>query len=162
MVSISKPYASLEEERGNLVVDELLLDDAAACLVREPASFDVIVTSNLYGDVLSSIAAVMSGGVGLLAGASYGDGLALFEAAHGSAPKYEGQDVANPAAIVLAGALLLHHLGEHAAAARVERAVCEVVAEGDSVTRDLAGPGRTVTGTRGMVKAILRKLASGS
>ncbi len=147
-------------EGGGLDVDALLIDDAAMQLVLRPSDFDVIVTSNLYGDILSGVAAGIVGSVGLVPGATFGDEVAVFEAAHGSAPKYAGQDRANPVAMILSGAMLLSHLGTDAAAARIEKAVAEVLAEGHVLTQDLARrrrDARTV-GTRGLAEAIKERL----
>jgi len=142
-------------EHPTIELDDRLLDDAAVQLVRDPGGFDVVVTSNLYGDVLSSLAAGLAGGVGLLAGGSFGDGVAVFEAGHGSAPKYAGQDCANPCGVILSGVLMLRFLGERDAADRVERAVLDVIREGRFLTRDLARDrDGTVVGTRAMAEAI--------
>jgi isocitrate dehydrogenase (NAD+) len=144
-------------EQRDIEMEDRLVDDVAMQLVRDPRGFDVLVTSNLYGDILSGIAAGLVGGVGLLPGGIYGDRVAVFEAAHGSAPKYAGQDRANPTAAILSGALLLRHLGEEAAAQRVERAAATVLAEGRYVTADLCPVHRPV-GTRAMAAAIRDRL----
>jgi isocitrate dehydrogenase (NAD+) len=127
-------------------------------LVRDPTQFDVIVTTNLFGDILSDLCSGLAGGLGLAPGANIGDHLAVFEPVHGSAPKYAGQNKVNPAAAILSGALMLRHLGEIEAAERVEKAVAVVVAEGKSVTYDLK-PDRsdpTAVGTHEMAEAIVR------
>src|SRR6188472_182391 len=99
-------------------------------LVQRPEEFDVLVLPNLYGDIVSDLAAGLVGGLGVAPGANIGTDAAVFEPVHGSAPKYAGLDKANPTALVLSGVLMLRHLGEQAAAERVEAALREVVAEG--------------------------------
>lgn len=141
-----------------LVFEDVLIDDLAAQLLREPHRFDLVLTSNLYGDIISSLAAGMVGGVGVVAGVTYGDSVAVFEAAHGTAPKYAGADRANPCAAILAGVLMLRHLGEHDAAARVELAVHDVVRQGDALTADLVRTGAPHVGTRAMTRAILDRV----
>ena len=146
-------------EYPTLTVDDASVDLVAMRLVRSPSAFDVLVTLNLYGDVLSDLAAGLTGGVGLAPGANFGDELAVFEPAHGSAPKYAGQDRADPIAAVLSAALMLRHLGEGAAADRVEAAVAAVLASGTVRTQDLVGEeGTPASGTRAMTSAITEQL----
>jgi isocitrate dehydrogenase (NAD+) len=123
--------------------DERLVDNMCMQLVKKPEEYDVIVTTNLFGDILSDLCAGLAGGLGVAPGAIYGDSLAVFEPVHGSAPKYAGQDKANPVAEILCVELLLRHLGEREAADRVWRAVWETIAEKKVVTYDLALPGYT-------------------
>jgi isocitrate dehydrogenase (NAD+) len=123
--------------------DERLIDNMCMQLVKKPAEYDVIVSTNLFGDVLSDLCAGLAGGLGVAPGAIYGEKLAVFEPVHGSAPKYAGQDRANPVAEILCLELLLRHIGEDAAADRVFRAVWETIAEKKVVTYDLALPGYT-------------------
>ena len=138
----------------------MMVDAVAMQLVRAPASFDVILTLNLYGDILADLAAGLVGGAGLVAGGNYGDGVAMFEPAHGSAPKYAGLDRADPVGAVLSGALMLRHLGETDAASRVEHAVATVIATGKDLTPDLAAlaPGAASVGTAAMTRAIVDEL----
>lgn len=117
--------------------DDMLVDSACANLVRRPEEFGVLVTMNMYGDILSDLAAALVGGIGLASGANYGPTAAVFEAAHGSAPKYAGLGKVNPMAMILSGALLLRHLGANEAATWVEAAVDDVIAEGKILTYDL-------------------------
>jgi len=124
--------------------------------VMNPHQFDVIVTTNLFGDILSDLASGLVGGLGLAPGANIGYNTAIFEAVHGSAPDIAGKNLANPSALVLAGAMMMRHVGEEAAAARIEHAVAEVVREGKRVTRDL-NPASSV-GTDAMGDAIIAKL----
>ena len=125
-------------------------------MVIDPYQFDVIITTNLFGDILSDLAAGLIGGLGMAPGANIGDGVAIFEAVHGTAPDIAGKDLANPSSVVLAGALMLEHVGEVEAAASVRRALMDVLQEGDKVTRDL-NPKSGVSTTE-MTQAILSKL----
>ncbi len=126
-----------------ITADERLIDNMCMQLAKKPEEYEVIVTTNLFGDILSDLCAGLAGGLGIAPGGLYGDGIAVFEPVHGSAPKYAGQDKANPVAEILSMELLLRHLGETEAAARVLRAVWETVAEKKVVTYDLALPGYT-------------------
>lgn len=146
-------------EFPDVEVDDCLVDLAAAHLVRCPERFDVILTSNLYGDILSDLAAGLVGSVGLVPGGNYGDGLAMFEAAHGSAPRHAGRDRANPVAAILTGALMLRHLGEEEAARRIEQAVARVIADGRQVTYDIARSPDAVVGTASAAAAIAAAMA---
>jgi isocitrate dehydrogenase (NAD+) len=125
-------------------------------LVMNPNQFDVIVTTNLFGDILSDLCSGLVGGLGLAPGANIGKTVAMFEAVHGSAPDIAGKNIANPGALILASAMLLHHLGETAIAQRIEDAVASVVREGKQVTQDL-NPSSPVS-TAAMAQAIIGKL----
>ena len=127
----------------DLVSDERLIDNMCMQLVKKPSEYDVIVTTNLFGDILSDLCAGLAGGLGVAPGAVFGEKAALFEPVHGSAPKYAGQDKADPVAEILSLELMLRHLGEREAAERIWRAVWEVIAEKRVVTYDLALPGYT-------------------
>jgi len=129
-------------------------------LVQKPELYDVLVLPNLYGDILSDLTAGMVGGLGVAPGANIGTAAAVFEATHGSAPKYKDQNKVNPTAMILSGKLMLDHLGEDAAAQRLEDAVAAVIAEGKSVTYDMK-PTRTdptAVGTSQYADAIIEKL----
>jgi isocitrate dehydrogenase (NAD+) len=121
----------------------------------KPELYDVLVLPNLYGDIVSDLAAGLVGGLGVAPGANIGAEAAVFEAVHGSAPQYAGLDKANPTALILSGALMLRHLGHPDAADRVETAVREVIAEGKATTYDLGGP----AGTMAFADAIVGRLA---
>jgi len=123
--------------------DERLIDNMCMQLAKKPEEYDVLVTTNLFGDILSDLCAGLAGGLGVAPGALYGDTLAVFEPVHGSAPKYAGQDRADPVAEILCLEMLFRHLGEREAADRVFRAVWETIAEKKVVTYDLALPGYT-------------------
>ncbi|MEX2286245.1 MAG: isocitrate/isopropylmalate dehydrogenase family protein [Planctomycetaceae bacterium] len=139
---------------------ERLVDNMCMQLVQTPELYDVLVMPNLYGDILSDLCAGLVGGLGVAPGANIGADSAVFEATHGSAPKYKGQNKVNPTALILSGKMMLEHLGERDAAARLERAVADVIAEGKDVTYDLKASRSdpTAVGTREMAQAICRKL----
>ena len=142
---------------------EVLVDALCMGLVQRPEEWDVLVLPNLYGDIVSDITAGLVGGLGLAPGANIGAEAAVFEATHGSAPRYKGLNKANPTAMILSGKLMLAHLGERDAARRLEAAVAAVIAEGRSVTYDLK-PERddpTAVGTSQYADAIIARLADG-
>ncbi len=131
------------EYEGRVAFNDLIVDNAAMQLVLKPEQFDVIVTTNLFGDILSDEISGLVGGLGLAPGGNIGESAAIFEAVHGSAPDIAGQGLANPSALILAAAMMLDHLREHAAADRVRRAlVATIVADGVR-TRDLGGSAST-------------------
>lgn len=117
--------------------DEKIIDAACMHMVMDPTKFDVVVCTNMFGDILSDLTAGLVGGLGLIPGANIGKDAALFEAVHGSAPDIAGKNLANPTAVIMAGVMMLHHLGEHEAADKVQNAVEKVVNEGKFVTPDL-------------------------
>ncbi|MDB5036210.1 MAG: isocitrate dehydrogenase [Chlorobi bacterium] len=117
--------------------DDKIVDNMAMQMVIKPEQFDVIVTTNLFGDILSDLASGLVGGLGLAPGANIGDDVAVFEAVHGSAPDIAGKNLANPAAILLAGTMLLRHIGEMERADRIDKALADVLRDGTRVTRDL-------------------------
>jgi len=140
---------------------ERLVDNMCMQLVQKPELYDVIVTQNLYGDILSDLCAGLVGGLGVAPGANIGTDGAIFEATHGSAPKYKGLNKVNPTAVILSGKMMLDYLGEHEAASRLEQAVADVIAEGKDVTYDMK-PDRndpTAVGTQEMAEAICRRMA---
>jgi isocitrate dehydrogenase (NAD+) len=139
---------------------ENLVDAICMGLVQRPEEFDVLVLPNLYGDIVSDLTAGLVGGLGVAPGGNIGPDTAVFEATHGSAPKYKGQNKVNPTAMILSGKLMLEHLGEDDAAARLESAVADVIAEGRRVTYDMK-PKRddpTAVGTSEYADAIIEKL----
>jgi isocitrate dehydrogenase (NAD+) len=124
-------------ENEDVEFEDRIVDNMAMQLVQRPEEYDVLVCPNLYGDVLSDLCAGMIGGLGLAPGANFGEAIAIFEPTHGSAPKYAGQNRVNPMAQILSGMLMLRHLREDEAAARLEEAIAEVIAEGRNVTYDM-------------------------
>jgi isocitrate dehydrogenase (NAD+) len=150
---VAKEYSDIEFE-------ERIVDNMCMQLVQKPELYDVLVLPNLYGDIVSDLGAGLVGGLGVAPGANIGPGGAVFEATHGSAPKYKGQNKVNPTAVILSGMLMLAHLGEKDASKRLEDAVAAVIKEGKNVTYDLK-PDRndpTAVGTREMAQAICEKL----
>ncbi len=137
--------------------DEKIIDAACMHMVMNPKQFDVVVTTNMFGDILSDLTAGLVGGLGLIPGANIGANAALFEAVHGSAPDIAGKNLANPIAVIMAGAMMLSHLGEQEAADRVIKAVETVVNEGKFVTPDLNPDSKA--GTIEMGNAIVAALA---
>jgi len=145
---------------GNLLYQERLIDNMCMQLVQKPELYDVIVVPNLYGDILSDLCAGLVGGLGVAPGANIGSDTAMFEAVHGSAPKYKGQNKVNPTALILSGMMMLNHIGEKAAAEKLERAVCAVIEEGKDVTYDMKADRNdpTAVGTSQMADAIIAKM----
>jgi isocitrate dehydrogenase (NAD+) len=133
---------------------DLIVDNCAMQLVRDPSRFDVIVTTNLFGDILSDLTAGLVGGLGLVTGGNIGENAAIFEAVHGTAPDIAGRGVANPTAVMLAGAMLLERLGQRERAQRLEAAIREVIAAGKDLTPDLGGAGNTRSFTDRVVAAL--------
>jgi isocitrate dehydrogenase (NAD+) len=125
------------EDYPDIEFEDRIIDNLCNQLVSRPDEYDVIVLPNLYGDIVSDLGAGMIGGLGLAPGANIGTEAAMFEATHGSAPKYKGQNKVNPTALMLSGVLMLQHLGERAAADRMEKAIAEVIRKGENVTYDL-------------------------
>ena len=152
----------LAEENGDIEFEDRIVDNLCMQLVQRPEEYDVLVLPNLYGDIVSDLAAGLVGGLGLAPGANFGTKAAVFEPTHGSAPKYAGQNKANPMAMMLSGVLMLRHLDETEAANRLEGAIAEVIAEGKSVTYDMK-PTRddpTAVGTSDVAEAIVAKLGA--
>ncbi|MFI4874060.1 MAG: isocitrate/isopropylmalate dehydrogenase family protein [Blastopirellula sp. JB062] len=155
-----KTATEVAKEYPGIEFEERIVDNMCMQLVQKPELYDVIVLPNLYGDILSDLGAGIVGGLGMAPGANIGPDGAVFEATHGSAPKYKGQNKVNPTALILSGMLMLRHLGEVDAADRLEKAVAEVIAEGKDVTYDLK-PNRddpTAVGTQEMAAAICAKM----
>jgi isocitrate dehydrogenase (NAD+) len=149
------------QDYPDIEFEERIVDNMCMQLTQKPELYDVLVLPNLYGDIVSDLGAGLVGGLGVAPGANIGPGGAVFEATHGSAPKYKGQNKVNPTALILSGMLMLRHMGELDAANRLEQAVAAVIAEGKHVTYDLK-PHRddpTAVGTREMADAICAKMA---
>lgn len=151
---IAKDYPDIEFE-------ERIVDNMCMQLTQKPELYDVLVLPNLYGDIVSDLGAGIIGGLGMAPGANIGPEGAVFEATHGSAPKYKGQNKVNPTALILSGMLMLRHLEEMDAADRLEKAVASVIAEGKDVTYDLK-PSRddpSAVGTQEMAQAICDRMS---
>lgn len=144
------------QEYPDIECNDKIIDNMAMQLVMNPYQFDIIVTTNLFGDILSDLCSGLVGGLGLAPGANIGYNVAMFEAVHGSAPDIAGKNIANPSAVILASAMLLRHIGEAQAAEKIEKAVAKVIKDGNHVTRDLNAS--STTGTRQMAEAIIQHL----
>jgi len=151
----------IAQEYPDIAFEDRIVDNMCMQLVQKPELYDVLVLPNLYGDIVSDLVAGLVGGLGVAPGANIGeDGVAVFEAIHGSAPRYAGQNKVNPMALMLAGVLMLRHIGERAAGDRLERAIAGVVAEGRDVTYDLKADrdDPTAVGTKEFADAVIRRL----
>jgi len=150
---VAKSYPEIDFE-------DRIVDNMSMQLVKKPQQFDVIVCPNLYGDILSDLCAGLVGGLGVAPGANIGDGIALFEPTHGSAPKYKGMNKANPMAMMLSGVMMLRYINEHNAADRLETAIASVIADGSSITYDLKPENEqgSAVGTSHVATAIIAKM----
>lgn len=150
---VAKSYTDIEFE-------DCIVDNMCMQLVQHPEWYDVLVLPNLYGDIISDLCAGLVGGLGMAPGANMGVDTALFEATHGSAPKYKGLNKVNPVALILSGVMMLRYIGEHGAADLLENAIAEVIREGKNVTYDLKEDRNdpTAVGTKEMGDAIIRKM----
>jgi isocitrate dehydrogenase (NAD+) len=152
--------AKVAQEYPDIEFEDRIVDNMCMQLVQKPELYDVLVLQNLYGDIVSDLGAGLVGGLGVAPGANIGPNGAVFEATHGSAPKYKGLNKVNPTALILSGMLMLRHLGETAAADKLEDAVSQVIKEGKDVTYDLKADRNdpTAVGTREMAAAICAKM----
>ena len=154
-----------EEARGypDVAFDDVIVDNLCLQLVQRPQQYDVLVLPNLYGDIISDLCAGLVGGLGVAPGANLGDGIAVFEPVHGSAPAFQGSGRMNPTALLLSATLMLRHLGERTVADRLERAVARVLVEGRAVTRDLKPPSAADQGatTEEMADAVIAAFRAG-
>ncbi len=157
-----RTFEQLAAEYPEIVAEHLIIDNVAHQMAKAPAQFDIVVTTNLNGDIVSDLASGLVGGLGFAASGNYGDDVAIFEAVHGSAPKYAGKDVINPTALILSSVMMLRHLGEADAAERVEDAVLVTLEEGRAVTQDLArqsgGDIEQAASTSGFTDAVIANL----
>jgi len=149
---ISKQYPDIETV-------EMIVDNTCMQLVMNPHQFDVIVTTNLFGDIISDLCAGLIGGLGMAPGANIGDDAALFEAVHGSAPDIAGKKIANPSALMLASALMLDHLDQRDKARRLRQSIRQTIADGDRLTADLGGSASTQEYTDAVIER-LEKMGS--
>jgi isocitrate dehydrogenase (NAD+) len=148
------------KEYPDIAFENVIVDNMCMQLVQKPELYDVLVLPNLYGDIISDLCAGLVGGLGVAPGANIGEGVALFEPIHGSAPKYAGQNKVNPMAMMFSGVMMLRYLGEHAAADRLEQVLDGLIAEGKYVTYDLK-PNRddpTALSTSAVADEIVRRL----
>jgi len=150
-------------EYPDIEFEDVVVDALCMRLARNPQQYDVIVLPNLYGDIVSDLCAGLVGGLGVAPGANIGDDIAVFEPTHGSAPKYAGQNKANPMAMMLSAVMMLRYLAEEKAADRVEKAIAHVIAEGKDVTYDLrADPNQPAATTSQVADAVIRRLKEAS
>jgi isocitrate dehydrogenase (NAD+) len=133
---------------------ELIVDNACMQIVMNPTQFDILLLTNLYGDIMSDLAAGLVGGLGVVPSGNLGDTMALFEAVHGTAPDIAGKGIANPTALLLSAIMMLEHIGETGAAAQIDRALRSVYREGKTVTRDVGGSATTAEFTRAIIAAL--------
>jgi isocitrate dehydrogenase (NAD+) len=140
-----------------IVTDQRVIDALCMELVIRPETFDGLLLTNLYGDIVSDLAAGLVGGLGVAPGANIGGECAMFEAVHGTAPDIAGKDVANPIAMILSAVLMLRYIGEASPADRIEKSLCEVLEEKRTITRDLGGS----AGTQAFAQALVQKLKDG-
>ncbi len=157
-----KTATEVAEKHPEIEFEERIIDNLCNQLVSRPEEYDVIVLPNLYGDIVSDLGAGMIGGLGMAPGGNIGDDIAVFEATHGSAPKYKGQNKVNPMALMLSGVMMLRHLDEREAADRLENAIAEVIRKGEKVTYDMK-PTRddpTAVGTSEVADAIIEEMNS--
>jgi isocitrate dehydrogenase (NAD+) len=143
-----------ESHSSNIECNDLIVDNCCMQLVTKPQNFDVIVTENLYGDILSDLASGLVGGLGVAAGANIGEKIAIFEPVHGSAPDIAGKNLANPTAMLLSGVMMLRHLGDNSAADIIERSVKLALSNKNTRTKDLGGP----LGTKEFTEAVLSNI----
>jgi isocitrate dehydrogenase (NAD+) len=149
-----KAGQDVAKDYPDIICDARVIDALCMELVIKPESFDGLLLANLFGDIVSDLAAGLVGGLGVAPGANIGPDCAMFEAVHGTAPDIAGKDIANPMAMILSGVLMLRHIGENDAANRIDAAMTAVLAEKKHVTRDLGG----TSGTKGFAEAIIAKL----
>ena len=152
----TRVFAEVAAQYPDITTDYVHVDAASMFFITDPGRFDVVVTDNLFGDIISDLCAGLVGGLGVVPGANYGDDAAVFEAVHGSAPDIAGKDIANPLAVIMSGVMMLRHLGEDAQATRIRAAYDALLAEGNpaEITRDLGG----TAGTRAFADAVIKRL----
>ncbi|MEO8275266.1 MAG: isocitrate dehydrogenase (NAD(+)) [Thermoanaerobaculia bacterium] len=147
-------FRKVAVEYPDIVADDRIVDNTCMQLVSRPEQFDVLLLENLYGDIVSDLCAGLVGGLGVVPGANYGEKGAVFEAVHGSAPDIAGKNAANPLALILSAVMMLRYLGENEAAARIDRAVNQVLSGSGVRTRDIGGTATTTEFTDALVRAI--------
>ena len=149
------------ETDGSIALGDVLVDALCMRMVTDPSRYDVLLLENLYGDIVSDLAAGLIGGLGLAPGGNYGEDCAVFEAIHGSAPDIAGQGISNPIAMILSAAMMCHHLGHPVAYKRIRRGVAAVTSEQpDVLTPDLGGSGTTEGLTQAIIDAVARQPAA--
>jgi len=147
-------FRQMSEQYPEIQADDLIVDNACMQLVTNPARFDVLLLENLYGDIISDLAAGLVGGLGIVPGANIGEDIAVFEAVHGAAPDIAGRGIANPTALIQTAVLMLKYLDERDAATRIEKALRAVIADAKVLTRDLGGQATTIDFTNAVIGAL--------
>ena len=158
---LKRTFEEIAPEYSDLEADHVIIDNCAHQLVRRPEQFDVIVTTNMNGDIISDLGSALIGGLGFAPGANIGNEAAIFEAVHGSAPKYAGKNIINPTAVLMSGVMMLRHIGEFAVADKIEHAVCITFEEGKHPLRDMVGNAGSVT-TSAFTNAVIANLGKTS
>ena len=145
---------AVAEKYPDIEYKELIIDNACMQVVLDPQQFDMLLLTNLYGDIMSDLAAGLVGGLGVVPSGNIGESVAIFEAVHGTAPDIAGKGIANPTALLMSGIMMLDHIGEMDAARRVENALHRVYREGKSLTRDVRGTATTAEFTAAVIAAL--------
>jgi isocitrate dehydrogenase (NAD+) len=151
---------AVAEQYKHIEYKELIVDNACMQMVLNPSQFDMLLLPNLYGDVMSDLAAGLVGGLGVVPSGNLGDDCAMFEAVHGTAPDIAGKGLANPTALLLSGIMMLNHMGERSAAQRIAAAIATVYREGRHATRDLGGSATTAAFTDAVIAALPKSAAT--
>jgi isocitrate dehydrogenase len=158
---MKKTFEDIAPEYPDIEAEHVIIDNCAHQLVRRPEQFDVIVTTNMNGDIISDLGSALIGGLGFAPGANIGNDVSIFEAVHGSAPKYAGKNVINPTAVLMSGIMMLRHIGEFDIADKVEHAVCVTFEKGNHPLRDMVGNEGSVT-TTAFTDAVIENLGQTS
>jgi isocitrate dehydrogenase len=156
---LKRTFEDIAPEYPDIEAQHIIIDNCAHQLVKRPEQFDVIVTTNMNGDIISDLSSALVGGLGFAPSANLGTDVAIFEAVHGSAPKYAGKNVINPTALILSGVMMLRHLGEFEAAAAVEKGLLVTLEQG-KLTRDIRGDDGSALSTTAFTEAIIENLGS--
>jgi isocitrate dehydrogenase (NAD+) len=147
-------FREVSEDYPEIQADDLIVDNACMQLVMDPNQFDMLLLENLYGDIVSDLGAGLVGGLGIVPGANIGEEIAVFEAVHGSAPNIAGRGLANPTALIQTAVLMLRHIDEREAADRIQASLEKILAEGQTLTRDLGGNATTLEFTEAVIRAL--------
>lgn len=153
---MKRVFEEISEEYKDIEAHHIIVDNCAHQLVRRPENFEVIVSTNMNGDILSDLASGLVGGLGFAPGANIGEDIAIFEAVHGSAPKYAGKNVINPIAVIFSGIMMLRYLGEFKAAETIEQAVYVTLGRDHTFTKDVAGEGNKAVSTTEFTDAVIK------
>jgi isocitrate dehydrogenase, NAD-dependent, mitochondrial type len=147
-------FREVARDYPEIEADDMIVDNACMQMVMDPNQFDVLLLENLYGDIMSDLGAGLVGGLGIVPGANIGEEIAVFEAVHGSAPNIAGRGIANPTALIQTAVLMLKHIGEREAADKIQNALEKILAEGQTLTRDLGGDATTIEFTEAIIRAL--------